>query len=245
MRVAMFFLMVTLAACGIPKAEYDALQEQYDAMAEKNASLKQRNQNLKAKVDEAAEAEARRDARAAARLERLKELFREFKPAVERGVLEVNVYDGRVSIGLDSDVLFPPGSAELSKDGKLEVAKVARILERRSERHFQVEGHTDGDPISSRDFPSNWHLGAARAITVVQKMVKAGFPAERISAASFGETKPVASNDSKEGKALNRRIEIVLLPDLSELPGFNKLNEAYNEEMKGRKGRRGNKRKGK
>ena len=73
---------------------------------------------------------------------------------------------------------------------------------------------------------SNWELAAARALTVVKTMVEAGLPAERISAASYGEHKPARANDSQEGKAANRRIEIVVVPDLSSLPGFDELKRA-------------------
>ena len=92
-------------------------------------------------------------------------------------------------------------------------------------RKFQVEGHTDNVGIKTAQYPSNWELAAARALTVVKTMVEAGLPADRISAASFGEFKPVKANDTNEGKAANRRIEIVVVPDLSSLPGFDELKK--------------------
>jgi chemotaxis protein MotB len=79
-------------------------------------------------------------------------------------------------------------------------------------------------PIATSQFPSNWELSAARAITVLKAMLEAGMPAARVSAAAFGDTAPAASNDSAEGKTANRRIEIILVPDLSLLPGFDELN---------------------
>jgi chemotaxis protein MotB len=94
------------------------------------------------------------------------------------------------------------------------------------DRKFQVEGHTDNVPIRTEQFPSNWELASARALTVLKTMVDAGMPAARVSAASFGDSKPAASNDSSDGKAQNRRIEIVVVPDLSTLPGFEELQKA-------------------
>ena len=94
------------------------------------------------------------------------------------------------------------------------------------ERRFQVEGHTDNVPIKTAQFPSNWELAAARALIVTKTMVEAGLPGERVSAASFGESKPAVSNDTPDGKAQNRRIEIVVVPDLSTLPGFDELQKA-------------------
>jgi chemotaxis protein MotB len=79
--------------------------------------------------------------------------------------------------------------------------------------------------IKTAQYPSNWELAAARALTVVKTMVEAGLPADRISAASFGEFKPFKPNDTAEGKAANRRIEIVVVPDLSSLPGFDELKK--------------------
>jgi chemotaxis protein MotB len=78
-------------------------------------------------------------------------------------------------------------------------------------------------PINSAQYPSNWELAAARAITVLKSMVEAGLLSDRISAASFGDTRPITPNDSKESKAQNRRIEIIIVPDLSQLPGFEEL----------------------
>jgi chemotaxis protein MotB len=101
---------------------------------------------------------------------------------------------------------------------------VSEVLASIPERKFQVEGHTDDVPIKTAQYPSNWELAAARSMMVVKEMVTAGMPPERISAASFGEFKPALANDTPEGRAANRRIEIVLVPDLSSLPGFDELS---------------------
>lgn len=209
-------------ACGVPKADFEALQAQYDECEAKQSKLEASNQRLR---DES----QRREARAEARLQSLRELFDEFKPFVDRGILEVSVDGGRISIGMASDVLFAAGSAELSTDGVENVQQIAKILSKRSERDFQVEGHTDSDPIATKAFPSNWHLASARALTVLQTMVAAGMPAGQISAGSFGDTRAIVANDTPENKARNRRIEVVLLPDLSELPGYEQLAKLYEE----------------
>jgi chemotaxis protein MotB len=79
--------------------------------------------------------------------------------------------------------------------------------------------------MSSARFANNWELASARAISVIQKMIDAGMPESRISAASFGEAKPAQPNDTKEGRQANRRVEIVVVPDLSKLPGFEALQD--------------------
>lgn len=165
----------------------------------------------------------RRRAEAEGRIAEFKNLLARFRSLIDAGKLKVKIVEGRMVVVLATDILFGSGSASLSKDGKAAVAEVGQVLASIPRRSFQVEGHTDNVPIASAQYPSNWELAAARAITVVKAMVDAGLPAERVSAASFGETRPVAPNDSKESKAQNRRIEIIIVPDLSQLPGFEEL----------------------
>lgn len=173
----------------------------------------------------ALEESARRKAETDRRIGEYTELVRKFKSLVDAGRLSVKMVDGRMVVALSSDILFRSGSASLSADGKTAIHEVAQLLASIPDRQFQVEGHTDNDPIKTAVFPSNWELASARAVTVVKEMVDAGMPATRISAASFGESRPAKPNDSKENKAANRRIEIVIVPDLSTLPGFDELNK--------------------
>ena len=79
--------------------------------------------------------------------------------------------------------------------------------------------------IATGIFPSNWELASARAVNVVKTMIENGMPAERVSAASFAETSPARPNTTAEGKAANRRIAIVVVPDLSSLPGYEELQK--------------------
>lgn len=167
----------------------------------------------------------RRRAEAEARVQEFKNLLARFRSLIDAGKLKVRIVDGRMVVVLATDVLFASGSASLSKDGKAAIIEVASVLASIPKRSFQVEGHTDSVPIASAAFPSNWELAAARAITVTKAMVEGGLAAERVSAASFAEQKPVAGNDTPEGKALNRRIEITIVPDLSTLPGFDELKK--------------------
>lgn len=169
-----------------------------------------------------AELEKRR-AEAEGRIAEFKGLLARFRSLIDAGKLKVKMVDGRMVVVLATDILFASGSASLSKDGKAAVVEVGQVLASIPKRSFQVEGHTDNVPIASAQYPSNWELASGRAINVLKAMVEAGMPPERISAASFGDTRPVASNESKETKAQNRRIEIIIVPDLSQLPGFEEL----------------------
>ena len=118
-----------------------------------------------------------------------------------------------------SEVLFPPGSAVLSEDGKREVAKVARILrsvaaEIPSELNWviRVDGHTDNVPVTPGGrYRDNWELSQARALSVVRYMVdELGIPPNRLAANGFGEFQPVDTADTPEARARNRRIELKL-----------------------------------
>ncbi len=168
----------------------------------------------------------KRRAEAEKRVQEFRNLLSKFKSLIDAGKLKVRIVDGRLVVVLATDILFGSGSASLSKDGKAAIGEVSQVLASIPKRTFQVEGHTDDVPIATAQYPSNWELASARAINVVKAMIDAGMPPERISAASFGQFKPAAPNDTKEGKAQNRRIEIIIVPDLSTLPGFDELQKA-------------------
>jgi chemotaxis protein MotB len=188
-------------------------------------TLKDRS-SLQASVEEMKAALAdlqKRKVEADARIAEFRGLLDKFKSLIDAGKLKVKIVDGRMVVELATDVLFASGSAKLSEEGKAAITEVAGVLASIPNRSFQVEGHTDNVPISTAQYRSNWDLAAARAITVLRTMAEAGMPEDRISAASFGQSKPARPNDSSEGKAANRRIEIVVVPDLSSLPGFDEL----------------------
>ncbi len=200
----------------VKKAEADIA-----AMLKDKSALESSVEEMKTALGEL----QKRKAEAEARLAEFRNLLSRFKSLIDAGKLEVKIVEGRMVVKLATDVLFSSGSAQLSKDGKTAVAEVAGVLASIPNRKFQVEGHTDNVPIATAQYPSNWELAAARALTVVKTMTESGMPADRISAASFGDAKPVQANDTPEGKSANRRIEIVVVPDLSSLPGFDELNK--------------------
>lgn len=177
--------------------------------AEKQAELEKQRQ-LMAEIEKRQAEIDRRDAQ-------LKNLSDKLKALTDAGKLKVRVSDGRLVIDLPSDILFSSGSARLSKDGKATIVEIGKTLAEVKDQRFQVEGYTDNEAIQTAVFPSNWDLAAARALTVLKTLLTAGMDPARISAASYGEQRPVASNDSKEGRSLNRRIEIAMLPNLSEI----------------------------
>lgn len=159
------------------------------------------------------------------RLGEFRELTNKFGKLVNAGKLSVKVVNGRMVVALSTDILFSSGSAKLSSEGTTAIKEVAALLKGLEGRNFQIEGHSDNVPIKTSVYPSNWELASARALTVVKTMLDAGLPAERISAASYADTQPIATNDNPEGRTQNRRIAITIMPDLSGLPGYQELNQ--------------------
>lgn len=150
-----------------------------------------------------------------------KEMTERFDKLISAGQLDVTMINGRLVINMPQDILFKSGNADVEREGRSALLEVGNVLAELRDRQFQVEGHTDNVPISTRRFPSNWELSSARALSVVHILEEGGVLAKNLSAAGYGEHHPVASNDTKESRKLNRRIEIVVLPNLEALDGTN------------------------
>lgn len=164
------------------------------------------------------------------RLAEFRELTSKFSKMVNSGKLSVKVVQGRMTVALSTDILFSSGSAKLSTDGIKAIKEVSALLKGLEGRKYQIEGHTDNIPMKSELYPSNWELASARAMTVVKTMIDAGLPPDQISGASYADTQPVSDNSTAEGKKLNRRISIVIVPDLSGLPGNEELEKIVTNE---------------
>jgi chemotaxis protein MotB len=209
------------------EAQVAEWQKKANDLDDERAALLKDQSKLNTSIDEMKRALTELDERKAAaeaRIAQYRELLGKFKKLIDAGKLRVKIVDGRMVVELATDVLFDSGSAKLSDAGKAAIVEVSQVLATIPERNFQVEGHTDNVPIATAQYPSNWELASSRSLTVVKTMIEAGMPSTRISAASYGETKPVQKNDTADGKSANRRIEIVVVPDLSDLPGFDELS---------------------
>jgi chemotaxis protein MotB len=112
-------------------------------------------------------------------------------------------------------ILFDSGSAAIKQNGKEVLARVAEILSSIHDKQIRIEGHTDNvqiGPALAEKFPTNWELSTARSTTVVRYLQKQGVDPTFLSAAGYSEYSPVDANETEEGRARNRRIEIVLIP---------------------------------
>lgn len=131
------------------------------------------------------------------------------EPYVEKDLVEVNVDSNRVTVDMKDKMLFPSGSTHLSRDAVKVLRDLSRILSSMPNQ-LQVEGNTDNRPIRTEEFPSNWELSAARAASVVHLMTRMGVDPSRLSAIGYGEYRPVANNDTEEGRQKNRRVTLVV-----------------------------------
>jgi chemotaxis protein MotB len=137
---------------------------------------------------------------------------------IDAGKIQLTIRSGRMIVKLPAEVLFPSGSADLSKDGQTHLGEVAGALRQFPDRKFMISGHTDNIPVGDKRFKDNWELSTGRALTVLQFLVSKGMRPNRLVAAGHGEFEPLYTNSTEAGRRENRRIEIVLMPSTAELP---------------------------
>jgi len=238
-KLVLLLALPLLAACGVPKSQYDAAVadgaksktecEQRASAAQ--AELQKQIDDLKSKL---AEAESKADATSQATRGELEELRRQkaaaeqraklfeefiakFKKMIDAGKLAITVRHGQIVLALGTDILFDTGKTEIKPEGQAALAEVADALKTVGGRRFQVSGHTDNVPIKTKEFPSNWELSTARAVAVVKLLLDHGVKADSLSAAGYAEFDPSTANANERGRSKNRRIEIVVVPNIEEL----------------------------
>lgn len=225
-----------VASCGVSQAKYDqavkdaqSAHTAADASDKRSSELQAEVDQLKAQLKEAEEKGAsdktraeleelrKQKAQIEARLRVFEDFLQKFKKMIDAGRLKVVTRRGQIVLVMATDVLFDLGKTEIKDEGKSALTELAAALKTVKGRRFQVSGHTDTTRIVSKEFESNWELSTARALVVVHFLVSKGVNAKTLSAAGYGEYDPVDSNGSNAGRAKNRRIEIVLQPDIEDL----------------------------
>ncbi len=214
-------------------ADYaDALHEVDDLkrkLQERGLTLENLNQNLAEQRKALEEYKVRAD-----QLEEIRKRFELLRGKLEKLTalgLKVDVRDNRMLIQLPGDVLFESGKADLTKDGQRILQQVAEVVRNDAElakRQFQVAGHTDSKPLKGGPFKDNWGLSAMRSRSVLVFLTSplpegGGLNPAHWSAAGYADTDPVASNDSDEGRKKNRRVELVIEPNVEEMLNLNSL----------------------
>lgn len=214
------------------KRKCDERQAQLDA---ENSAMKARltalgqdiskmTGDMDAAKKEMAELQKRQEA-AEKRARQFRDMMAKFRSMIDAGKLQVEVRNGLMLVKLPDNILFDPGKTEIKQAGKDAIAQVTQILSGIEGRKFQVAGHTDNIPIKSAKFKSNWELSTARAVEVTKLMIGDGMDAKRLSAAGFADEMPIGDNATEEGRRANRRIEIVVQPNIEDLPAMDDLNK--------------------
>ena len=193
--------------------------------ARANALAKQLDERLQAEASEKARLEQERAAKEA-EIQRLTrthaELTKSLEAEIAKGDIKIKQVRDRLTINMVDRVLFDSGQSHVKPAGLKVLKQVSDILKNVTDKQIRIEGHTDNVPIGAKlkeRFPTNWELSTARATSVVRYLIEeGGVDRATLSAVGYADTRPLAGNDTEEGRTANRRIEIALYPkDLSEI----------------------------
>jgi chemotaxis protein MotB len=191
-----------------------SLEAKKGELSQRQAELIKQNELMAQKLRETEQA---KEAEIAKMKSSYEELVGGLKSELEAGQVTITQLKGRLSVNMVDKVLFNSGEAQLKKEGQQVIDSVGEVLKKLKDKSIRIEGYTDNVPISSvlqSKYPSNWELSTARATAVVRYLQdKVGIAPDRLIAAGYGETHPLADNKTPEGRQQNRRIEIVLVPD--------------------------------
>jgi len=146
-------------------------------------------------------------------MEHLKQAALSAIHTTERSACSVRWNQNRLVFVLGERLTFPVGEARLLTDFQPTLEQIARLIAAKEEYSVMVSGHTDDTPISTHEFPSNWELSAARAITVTKSIIQSGVDPQRITVQGYGEFRPLHENTSPGNKEANRRVEIALFKE--------------------------------
>ncbi|GEJ55722.1 OmpA family protein [Anaeromyxobacter diazotrophicus] len=227
--------LAALAGCGVSKDEFAAQQrdaeqfrQKYQGESEKTAALEQKLGGVEKQLADAKQQLAARDAKIAeleasstklqqekgaleAKSAQYEQLTASLQGQIASGQVEISELRGKMTVKLKDKVLFASGSTALGKEGRGALDAVAQAFANLKGKNVVVAGYTDDVPTGSKSgFKDNWDLSAARAVTVVRYLQSKGVAPAILGAMGFSEYRPLAGNDSVEGRSQNRRIEIAL-----------------------------------
>jgi len=192
----------------------EELEQRVGALSAAERQLSEELQSTSTELERSKEQLARTSAEVDKLNSTYANLVSDLESELAAGQIQIEQLKEGLRVNVADDVLFGSGSAKLDSVGREVLVKVANQLAK-LDHNIEVQGHTDDVPIRgglTRRFPTNWELAAARAARVARLLQEQGVDGERLIVASFAEFKPLAPNDSNEGRAMNRRIEIRLLP---------------------------------
>ena len=196
----------------ILQSKSDSLSQAIFELRRKVDDLEAANAKLKAENASLAKAKEEQVRKVSSTYENLLE---KMKSEISQGQVAISELKGKLTVKMVDSILFDSGKAEVKKGGLEVLGKVISILKDVTDKSIRIEGHTDNVQIVgalAKRYPTNWELSAARAVNVTRYLQDQGVDPGNLSAVAYGEWKPVAENDTAEGRAKNRRIEIILVP---------------------------------
>ncbi|NIS60125.1 MAG: OmpA family protein [Proteobacteria bacterium] len=204
----------------ILRAREDTLSKNIVSLRNQISDLEKENEGLQQRIDtlqaEAEALERQREEEVKEMKATYEDLLEGMKSEIEKGKITITQLKGKLKVNMLDEILFDSGRTTIKPEGIEVLERVGEILLNVKDRAINVEGHTDNVPIGpelAKRYPTNWELSAARATNVARYLQeKTGIDPTLLSATGYGEYYPVASNETEEGQAKNRRIEIVLVP---------------------------------
>ena len=216
LAAALSFVSLACGTTGIPQADHDAVVQELNASRIEAAKAKQALETCQNAPS--SEVMALRKERALLR----SQLRADLKELIDAGTLDVVERNGMLVVKMNNNILFKSGSVSLAPDGLKALESAAAVLAKLDSRRFLVVGHTDDTPIKKkkmRKFSSNMQLSTARAGVVVAALTQSGMSNKQLIVGGFSSNDPIGDNATDDGKAMNRRIELIVLPDMSKLLG--------------------------
>jgi chemotaxis protein MotB len=199
------------------------------ALGEDMSRLQQQGEHAQSELDASRRREAelqRAQQQAEARLATFRQMIERFRAMINSGQLRVRIVRNRMVIELPAGILFESGDARLRAAGEDVLRSVAQVLRQIPDRDFLIAGHTDNVALSRGGrFHDNWELSSARAVNVSRFLQENGVAPAHLGAAGYAEFQPAVANDTEEHRQLNRRVEIVLMPNINELPDMSSLED--------------------
>ncbi|MDP1558015.1 MAG: flagellar motor protein MotD [Nitrosomonas sp.] len=138
------------------------------------------------------------------------DIMQALAPLVQNGKVSVTQSAQGITVEINASVLFSPAQAQLAESSSLTLRAIAEVVKGHT-HEIRVEGHTDDLPINTLSYPSNWELSTARASSVIRLFIDNGVDTSRLTALGYGENRPVALNNTPEGRARNRRVTIMIM----------------------------------
>ena len=206
-------LTTTQAELEAKKNKIDLLEDTIDEVQERATNLTEAKAKAEAEATKLRLEEQRRQEELKRKEEEFRDLREELQKEIEAKEITITMLQGQLTVNLMDKILFDSGKADIKADGKRVLDKIAQtFLNRFPDREIRVEGHTDNVPFRGSVL-NNWDLSAQRAISAVRYLqTRAGVDPVRLAAVGYAYHRPIDTNKSREGRARNRRIEIIVMP---------------------------------